>query len=63
MSLLFPGPLAAYKKAVEKVNSEKNILSSSVCAVGCTKIWRFHQEIIEPSQKLDLTIRRKHANF
>ena len=26
----FPGPLAFCKKAVEKVNSEKNILNSSV---------------------------------
>ena len=31
--------------------------------VGCTKIWRFYQKITEPSQKLGLTIRRKHANF
>ena len=29
----------------------------------CTKIWRFHQKITDPSQKLGLTIRRKHANF
>ena len=28
--LFFPGPLAFYKKAVERVNSEKNILNSSV---------------------------------
>ena len=27
----FPGPLAFCKKAVERVNSEKNILNSSVC--------------------------------
>ena len=27
---LFPGPLAFCKKAVERVNSEKNILNSSV---------------------------------
>ena len=26
----FPGPLAFYKKAVERVNSEKNILNYSV---------------------------------
>ena len=26
----FPGPLAFYKKAVERVSSEKNILNSSV---------------------------------
>ena len=31
--------------------------------LGCTKIWPFHQKITEPSQKLVLTIRRKHANF
>ena len=28
--ILFPGPLAFCKKAVERVNSEKNILNSSV---------------------------------
>ena len=28
--LFFPGPLAFCKKAVERVNSEKNILNSSV---------------------------------
>ena len=33
------------------------------CSVGCTKIWRLHQKITEPSQKLGLTIRRKHTNF
>ena len=33
------------------------------CTLGCTKIWRLHQKITEPSQKLGLTIRRKHANF
>ena len=33
------------------------------CLLGCTKIWRFHQKITEPSQKLGFTIRRKHANF
>ena len=32
------------------------------CIVGCTKIWRFPQNITEPSQKLGLSIRRKHAN-
>ena len=34
-----------------------------VYVLGCTKIWRLHQKITEPSQKLGLTIRRKHANF
>ena len=31
--------------------------------LGCTKIWRLYQKITEPSQKLRLTIRRKHGNF
>ena len=31
--------------------------------VGCTKIWRFHQKITEPSQKLGHTIMRNYANF
>ena len=39
------------------------IKSSPPWTIGCTKIWRFHQKITEPSQKLCLTIRRKHANF
>ena len=30
MNIFFPGPLAFCKKAVERVNSEKNILNSSV---------------------------------
>ena len=30
IEIFFPGPLAFCKKAVERVNSEKNILNSSV---------------------------------
>ena len=33
----FPGPLAFCKKAVERVNSEKNILNSSVEWVECVE--------------------------
>ena len=38
---IFPGPLAFCKKAVERVNSEKNILNSSVvCGVEWSGFFR-----------------------
>ena len=62
------------KRAREKDNYEAYYLSAMyrmyifcvlcvICTIGCTKIWRLYQKITEPSQKLGLTIRRKHANF
>ena len=36
--VFFPGPLAFCKKAVERVNSEKNILNSSVECVEWSEV-------------------------
>ena len=47
--VFFPGPLAFYKKAVERVNSEKNILNSSVEWVersGVEREWFFLEKVI-----------------
>ena len=48
----FPGPLAFCKKAVERVNSEKNILNSSVECVEWSGVewsgveWFFLEKVI-----------------
>ena len=48
----FPGPLAFCKKAVERVNSEKNILNSSVECVEWSGVewsgveWSFLEKVI-----------------
>ena len=45
--LFFPGPLAFCKKAVERVNSEKNILNSSVECVEWSGVeWFFLEKVI-----------------
>ena len=61
------GPLLNRLEKGLRIIFKRNHLKISIeqkgCTVGCTKIWRFHQKITEPSKKLGLTIRRKHANF
>ena len=56
------GLLCAHKKSFNTAIPVRS-LGPYMCVLGCTKIWRFCQKITELSQKLGLTIRRKHANF
>ena len=44
LRIFFPGPPAFCKKAVERVNSEKNILNSSV--VWSSVVWKILIKVI-----------------